>query len=319
MIRSLITGVGHYLPQKVLTNDDLAQMVDTSHEWIVQRTGIHQRHIAGAHETTSFMGVKAAEEALKYAGLTPHDMDFIVCATTTPDQTLPAAAVRIQAGLGMTRGFALDVQAACGGFIYALAVADNFIRTQSGKRGLVIGSEKMSNLLNWTDRSTCVLFGDGAGAVVLETGTNIERGILGTHLRSDGTLADILCSSGGAGTSDHVGKIVMDGRAVYKHAVIKLAEAAEEILEHHKCPALDVDWFIPHQANERIIDAMAERLTFPQEKIIKTVASHANTSAASIPLALAYAVHKGKIKKGDLILMDALGAGLAWGSALVRW
>lgn len=318
-MHSLMTGVGQYLPKKVVTNYDLAAMVETSHDWIVQRTGIHQRHIGDDDETTSFMGIKAAQEALANTGLIPDDIDFIVCATTTPDMTMPATAVKIQAGLNMHRGFAFDVQAACGGFVYALAIADNFIRTQTARRGLVIGAEKMSCLLDWTDRSTCVLFGDGAGAVVLEANSDPSCGILGTHLRSDGHLADILCASGGAATSENVGKIIMDGRSVYKHAVVKLAEAMADILTQHSIPATDVDWLIPHQANERIIDAIAERLNFPKEKIVKTVGQHANTSAASIPLALAHAVKHKMVKKGDLILMDALGAGLAWGSALVRW
>ena len=313
-----IRGTGSYLPSKILTNHDLTSMMDTSHDWIVQRTGIHQRHIAADHEMTSDMAVAAAQNALKSANLNPEDIDFIVCATTTPDMTFPATAVSIQAKLGLPKhSFALDVQAVCSGFVYALSVANNFIKAGQGKKGLVIGAEKMSSLLNWSDRGTAVLFGDGAGAVVLE-GTDKE-GIISTHLHSDGSLCNILYTDGGAGQGGLVGKIKMEGQAVFKHAVIKLAESVEEALHHNSVTADQIDWFVPHQANERIIDAVARRLNFPDEKVIKTAKNHANTSAASIPLALDEAVKDGRIKTGDLIVIDALGAGLSWGSALIRW
>lgn len=318
-MKACITGTGAYLPQKVVTNHDLAKGMDTSHEWIVQRTGIHQRHIAADKELTSDMAVFAAEKALSAAGLKASDIDFIVCATTTPDMTFPATAVTIQSKLGLKPGsFALDVQAVCSGFIYALSVSNNFIAVGQGAKGLVIGAEKMSSLLDWSDRSTAVLFGDGAGAVVLEK-TDEDRGILSTHLHSDGSLCDILYTSGGAAQSDLVGKIKMEGRSVFKHAVIKLAESVEEALEAHKLTVDDIDWFVPHQANERIIDAVATRLKFPEDKIIKTVKNHANTSAASIPLALDLAVRSGKIKKDDYVIVDALGAGLSWGSSVIKW
>ena len=292
-----IAGTGSYLPVKTLSNDDLSKIMDTSHDWIVQRTGIHQRHIAAEGELTSDMATKAAEKALKAANVSADDIDFIVCATTTPDLTFPATAVTIQAKLGLKKdSFALDVQAVCSGFVYALSVGNNFIKAGQGQKGLIIGAEKMSSLLDWTDRSTAVLFGDGAGAVVIEA--TKEEGILSTHLHSDGTLCDILKTSGGAAQSEHVGKVTMEGRAVFKHAVIKLAQSVEEALSHNNISADDIDWFVPHQANERIIDAVADRLGFPLEKVIKTARNQANTSAASIPLALDDAVKNGKIQKG---------------------
>ena len=319
MYRTRITGTGSYLPKKILTNYDLEKIMETSHDWIAQRTGIHQRHIAAEGEYTSHMAIAASERALKKAGISPNDIDFIICATTTPDLTFPATAVHIQKGLGIKKAFAFDVQAVCSGFVYALATGNNFIRTGEGTRGLIIGAEKMSSILDWTDRSTSILFGDGAGAVIIERTEDPEQGILSTHLHSDGTLCDILKTDGGASTSDHVGKVRMDGRAVFKHAVLKLSEAMEEALSKNKMTSADVDWFVPHQANERIIDAIATRLNFPEEKIIKTVKTHANTSAASIPMALDWAVQENKIKKGDMVLIDALGAGLSWGSALIKW
>jgi len=319
MYRARITGTGSYLPKKILTNYDLEKIMETSHDWIAQRTGIHQRHIAAEGEHTSHMAIAASERALEKAGLSPNDIDFIICATTTPDLTFPATAVHIQKGLGIKKAFAFDVQAVCSGFVYALATGNNFIRTGEGTRGLIIGAEKMSSILDWTDRSTSILFGDGAGAVVIERTEESEQGILSTHLHSDGTLCDILKTDGGAATSDHVGKVRMDGRAVFKHAVLKLSEAMEEALSKNKMTSADVDWFVPHQANERIIDAIATRLNFPEEKIIKTVKKHANTSAASIPMALDWAVKEKKIKKGDVVLIDALGAGLSWGSSLIKW
>lgn len=319
MYHTRIKATGSYLPEKVLTNYDLEKTMDTSHEWIQQRTGIHQRHMAAENEYTSHMGIKAAEKALDNAKLRPSDIDFIICATTTPDLTFPATAVRIQEGLGCKNAFAFDVQAVCSGFVYALSIGNNFIRTGQSQRGLVIGAEKMTRILDWSDRGTAVLFGDGAGAVVVEQTTDLTQGILSTHLHSDGSLCDILYTTGGAATSEHVGKVFMEGRDVFKHAVVKLAQAMTEALEANHISAEEVDWFVPHQANERIIDAVATRLNFPEHKVIKTVRDHANTSAASIPLALDHAVREGKIKNGDLVLTDALGAGLSWGSALIRW
>jgi 3-oxoacyl-[acyl-carrier-protein] synthase-3 len=319
MYHTCIRGTGSYLPQKVLTNYDLEKIMETSHEWIAQRTGIHQRHIAAENEYTSHMGIEASQKALRAANIKPEEVDFIICATTTPDLTFPATAVRIQAGLGIKNAFAFDIQAVCSGFIYALSLADNFIRTGQSRCGLVIGAEKMSRILDWSDRGTAILFGDGAGAVVVEQTMDLKKGILSTHLHSDGSLCDILYTDGGAASSDQVGKVRMEGREVFKHAVLKLSQAMTEALEANNFSSDDVDWFIPHQANERIIDAVAERLNFPPSKVIKTVRDHANTSAASIPLALDWAVREGKIKEGDLVLTDALGAGLSWGSALIRW
>ena len=319
MYHTRIRGTGSYLPKKIVTNYDLEKIMETSHDWIAQRTGIHQRHVAHENEYTSHMGIAAAQKALEAAELAPNDIDFIICATTTPDLTFPATAVRIQAGLGIKHAFAFDLQAVCSGFVYALSVADNFIRTGQARRGLVIGAEKMTSLLDWSDRGTSILFGDGAGAVVIEQTKDLTKGILSTHLHSDGTLCDILYTDGGAATSDQVGKVRMEGREVFKHAVMKLSQAMTEALEANNLSSDDIDWFVPHQANERIIDAVADRLKFPESKVIKTVRDHANTSAASIPLALDWAVRQGKIKEGDLVLTDALGAGLSWGSALIRW
>jgi 3-oxoacyl-[acyl-carrier-protein] synthase-3 len=323
MYRAQILGTGSYLPTKVITNHDLEKTLDTSHDWIVQRTGIHQRHIAQPDERTSDMGTKAALQALEMAGVSINQIDFIICATTTPDRTFPATAAKIQANLGLKKGFAFDIQAACSGFVYALSVANNFIQQGQASYGLVIGAEKMSSIVDWSDRATAILFGDGAGAVVLKAvqseGSDKDRGVLGSYLHSDGGLENILYTDGGPASSESVGKIKMDGREVYKHAVLKMGAALEEVLETHHLTSEDIDWFVPHQANERIIDALAERLNFPSEKIIKTGALQANTSAATIPLALDAGVRGGKIKPGQLVLIDALGAGLVWGAALIRW
>lgn len=323
MYRAQILGTGSYLPKTVITNHDLEKTLDTSHDWIVQRTGIHQRHIAEPDERTSDMGTKAALQALEMAGLSVDQLDFIICATTTPDRTFPATAVKIQANLGLKKGFAFDVQAACSGFVYALSIANNFIQQGQARYGLVVGAEKMSSIVDWSDRTTAILFGDGAGAVVLKSekseGSDKDRGILGSYLHSDGNLEDILYTDGGPASSELVGKIQMNGQEVYKHAVLKMGAALEEVLETHHLTSEDIDWFVPHQANERIIDALAERLQFPQGKIIKTGALQANTSAATIPLALDAGVRDGKIKPGHLVLIDALGAGLVWGAALIRW
>ncbi len=321
--RSAIIGVGSFLPEKIITNHDLSQLVDTTHDWIVSRTGIHQRHVAGDHEKTSDLALAACKKALKSSGRGVDDLDFIICATTTPDQIFPSTSTRLQGLLGMSKGFAFDIQAVCGGFIYALAVANNFITTGQAQRGIVVGAETMSRLLDWNDRSTAILFGDGAGAVVLEArdgaGSLADFGILKTFLHSDGQLNDILQMTEGPGSGTCFGTMIMKGQDVFRHAVEKLGGAIEEMLSDTGLTADDIDWFVPHQANERIIDALVKRFDFPSHKVIKTVSLHANTSAASIPLALDAAVMDGRIKKGDLVLLDALGAGLTWGSALVRW
>lgn len=322
-IRSIITGTGAYLPEKILTNHDLAQMVETSDEWITQRTGIKQRHIAADDQTTGDMAVQAARQAMSNAKITADDLDGIIVGTTTPDLTFPSVAVKVQADLGVAPGVAFDVQAVCSGFVYALSVADSLIRTGGARRFLVIGAEKMSSVLDWTDRSTCVLFGDGAGAVVLEKsesgqGTLKDRGVLSTHLYADGTKRDILCTTGGPSTNRETGVIYMNGREVFKGAVKHMSDVVQETLDHNKITAADIDFLVPHQANLRIIDSTAKKLNLPMDKVVVTLDRHGNTSAASIPLALHDAVEAGQIKPGDLILMEALGAGLTWGSALVR-
>ncbi len=314
-----IIGIGSYLPEKIMTNKDLEAIMDTSDEWIVQRTGIRQRHIAAPHEQTSHLATYAAEAALQDAHLSANDLDFIICATTSPDQTFPATATKVQHALGMSHGFSFDIQAACSGFVYALSVGNNFIKSGQYRRGLVIGAETYSRIMDWSDRSTAILFGDGAGAVILEASDEKNTGILGCYLHSDGQFSHLLYVDGGPSSSEKVGKIKMEGAAVFKQAVLKLSASLEEVLEKENIPSTAVDWFVPHQANERIIDATAERLSFPSHKIIKTVDRHANTSAASIPLALDWAVKENKIKPGHLVLIDAMGAGLTWGSALIRW
>ncbi|MCH7631135.1 MAG: ketoacyl-ACP synthase III [Proteobacteria bacterium] len=321
--RSVALGCGSYLPEKVLTNDDLAKMVDTSDEWIQARTGIKRRHIAADHELTSDLALKAAREALKAAGLKGGDLDLIVMATSTPDQTFPATATVVQAALGMTGGFAFDLQAVCSGFVYAMAVADNFIKAGQARRALVIGAETFSRILDWQDRSTCVLFGDGAGAVVLEaaedTGAPDQPGIFSTHLHSDGRYHDCLYVDGGPGSTKTVGHLRMKGREVFKHAINNLAAVVEEALEANGMTADDIDWVVPHQANKRILDGTARKFSIPAEKVIITVEEHANTSAASIPLALSAAIKDGRIRKGDVLLMEAMGGGFTWGAVLMRW
>ncbi|MCH8173295.1 MAG: ketoacyl-ACP synthase III [Proteobacteria bacterium] len=321
--RSVALGCGSYLPEKVLTNDDLAKMVDTSDEWIQARTGIKRRHIAADHEMTSDLALKAAREALKTAGLKGSDLDLIVMATSTPDQTFPATATVVQAALGMTGGFAFDLQAVCSGFVYAMAVADNFIKAGQVRRALVIGAETFSRILDWQDRSTCVLFGDGAGAVVLEaaedTGSPDQPGIFSTHLHSDGRYHDCLYVDGGPGSTKTVGHLRMKGREVFKHAINNLAAVVEEALEANGMTADDIDWVVPHQANKRILDGTARKSLIPAEKVIITVEEHANTSAASIPLALSAAIRDGRIRKGDVLLMEAMGGGFTWGAVLMRW
>jgi len=319
-IRSILAGVGAYLPERIVTNDELARTLETSDEWIRERTGIRQRHIAAPHETAAFMGAAAARAALAAADANAAEVDAIILATSTPDQAFPATALRVQAALGITRGFGFDLAAACAGFIYALSVADAMIRAGQARGALVIGSEVYSRILNWQDRGTCVLFGDGAGAVFLRAGegSGSDQGILSTHLHSQGTLGDVLYVDGAVGQRDKSGHLIMNGREVFRHAVVRLAEAVEEALAANGLEKRDVDWLVPHQANLRIIDAMGRKLGLPPERVVVTVDRHANTSAASVPLALAEARADGRIRTGDLVLMEALGGGLAWGSALVR-
>ena len=323
MRRSQVIGCGGYLPERVVSNEELAQTVETSDEWIRQRTGIGERRIAAKGEMTSDLAVKASQEALEKAGISGSDLDLIVLATTTPDQTFPATAARVQAKLGMDRGAAFDVQAVCSGFVYAVALADNFIRLGQANRALVIGAETFSRILDWNDRGTCVLFGDGAGAVVLEAaegeGTSSDRGILSTHLHSDGRGHDLLYVDGGVSSTQTTGQVRMNGKEVFKHAVNRLSEVVDEALSANGLAAEDLSWLVPHQANRRIIDSMARKLNLPPERVVSTIDHHGNTSAASIPLALAEACSDGRINKGDLVLMEAMGGGLTWGAALVRW
>ena len=322
-IRSVVKGCGSYLPSEVLTNDDLAKTVDTSDEWIVQRTGIRSRHIAAAGEMTSDLATAAAKAALADAGLEASDIDFIVLGTSTPDNTFPATATSVQAALGITHGFAFDVQAVCSGFVYSLAIADKFLISGQHRRALVIGAETFSRILDWTDRTTCVLFGDGAGAVVLEAveqpGTSQDRGVLTTHLRSDGRHKAKLFVDGGPSSTGTTGHVRMEGREVFRHAVGMITDVIRDAFEATGESAETIDWFVPHQANRRIIDASAQKLAIAPEKVVVTVDHHGNTSAASIPLALAEARADGRIVEGDLVLLEAMGGGFTWGSALLRW
>jgi 3-oxoacyl-[acyl-carrier-protein] synthase III len=323
MIRSVVRGFGAKLPNRVMTNSEMEKKVDTSDEWIVQRTGIRQRYIAGEGETTASLGEGAARAALENAGMTPDDIDVIIVATSTPDNTFPATAVNIQSRLGMHHGAAFDVQAVCSGFIYATATADAYIRGGLAKRVLVIGAETFSRILDWNDRTTCVLFGDGAGAIVLEAqegeGATSDRGILTTQLRSDGAHKDKLYVDGGPSTTGTVGHLRMEGREVFKHAVGMITDVIEAAFTATGTTADDIDWLVPHQANRRIIDGSAKKLGIPLEKVVVTVDLHGNTSAASIPLALNAAASDGRIKKGDLVLLEAMGGGFTWGSVLLRW
>ncbi len=322
-IRSQVVGCGAYLPAKLVTNHELATRVDTTDEWITERTGIKQRYIAADNELTSDLALHAAEEALKTAQIKPAEVDMIVLATTTPDETFPATATRVQARLGMVAGAAFDVQAVCSGFIFALAVADNFIKVGQAKTALVIGAETFSRILDWTDRGTCVLFGDGAGAVVLRAhagaGNGKDRGVLSTHLHSDGRLHDALYVDGGPSKSGTSGFVRMNGQEVFRHAVSKLAAVVEEALVANGLTGADIDWLVPHQANKRIIDGMARRLGLGANRVVSTIDHHANTSAASIPLALAEAAGDGRLQPGHLVLLEAIGGGLAWGAGVVRW
>ena len=319
--RSILSGVGGYLPHRCVSNDELASRLDTSDAWIRERTGIGQRYLADETETAAHMGTEAARAALAMAGAAAADVDGIILATSTPDQAFPATALRVQAALGVSRGFGFDMAAACSGFIYALSVADAMIRAGQARGILVIGSEVYSRILDWEDRGTCVLFGDGAGAVFLQAGEgqgNDDRGVLSTHIHAQGTLGDILYVDGAVGRPDRPGTLKMNGKEVFRHAVTKLAAAVDECLKDNGLTHEDVDWLVPHQANRRIIDAMGRKLGLPAERVVVTVERHANTSAASVPLALAEACADGRIKRGDLVLMEALGGGLTWGSALVR-
>ena len=321
--RSIVRGTGSALPERVMRNTDFEGVLETSDEWIVQRTGIRQRHIANDAETTASLGEAAARAALADAGLTPDDIDLIVLATSTPNNTFPATAVEIQNRLGMTHGYAYDMQAVCSGFVYAIHNADLALRGGSAKRALVIGSETFSRILDWTDRSTCVLFGDGAGAVVLEagegTGSMADRGVLAASLRSDGSHREKLYVDGGPSTTGTVGHLRMEGREVFKHAVGMITDVIESVFAQAGITAEDIDWFVPHQANRRIIDASAKKLGIAEGKVVITVDRHGNTSAASVPLALRTAVADGRIKKGDLVLLEAMGGGFTWGAVLVRW
>jgi len=323
VIRSHVIGCGAYLPKTILTNHDLAKRVDTSDEWIRTRTGIRERRVAAPGEKTSDLAFEAAQAALANAGATPSDLDLIVCATTTPDETFPSVATKLQGRLGMTRGAAFDVQAVCTGFLYALAIADNFIRSGQARSVLVVGAECMTRLLDWNDRTTCVLFGDGAGAVVLTAGEgagdNSDRGVLNTKLYSDGRLHDLLYVDGGPSTTQTTGHLRMHGKEVFRHAVNDIAAAIMASLEEAGLAIGEIDWFVPHQANQRILDGTAKKLGIGPEKMVSTVALHGNTSAASVPLALATAVGDGRIKRGDLVLLEAMGGGLTWGAALLRW
>ena len=321
--RSVMLGCGSYLPSRILTNADLARQIDTSDEWIVQRTGIHERHIAASGETTSQMATQAARAALSHAHVDAQSIDLIVLATSTPDNTFPASAVSVQADLGITHGAAFDLQAVCSGFVFALATADGLLRSGAFSRALVIGAETFSRILDWTDRGTCVLFGDGAGAVVLDAqelpGTREDRGVLTVRLRSDGRYKSKLYVDGGPSSTGTVGHLRMEGREVFRHAVAMITDVVEEAFKETGTTVADVDWFIPHQANKRIIDGSAHKLGIAPGKIVITVDRHGNTSAASIPLALADAVADRRIKRDDLLLFEAMGGGFTWGAALVRW
>ncbi|WEK06484.1 MAG: ketoacyl-ACP synthase III [Candidatus Devosia phytovorans] len=321
--RTIIRGVGGYLPEKVLTNADLEKIVDTSDEWIQQRVGIKERHIAAEGQFTSDLAVEAGKKAMAAAGVTPDDIDLIIVATTTPDYTFPSAATLVQMKLGMHHGMAFDIQAVCSGFVYALTTADSYIKNGLAKRALVIGAETFSRLLDWTDRTTCVLFGDGAGAMVVEgielADGEAERGILSSALRSDGHHWDKLYVDGGPSTTGTTGHVHMQGPEVFRHAVGKITDVVYAALEKADYTVDDLDWFVPHQANQRIIEGAGKKLGLPPEKVVMTVSLHANTSAASVPLALSVAVADGRIKQGDLVMLEAMGGGFTWGANLIRW
>ena len=323
-LRSIVRGVGAYLPERIMTNADLAELVETSDEWIRERTGIAQRHLAADDEMTSDLATAAARQALDRSGLKPIDIDLVIVATTTPDHTFPSTACTVQARLGIQQGAAFDLQAVCSGFVYGLATADSFLKSGAHKRAIVIGAETLSRIVDWTDRGTCVLFGDGAGAVVLEAdkegdGTIADRGILTSHLRADGRHRCKLYVDGGPSSSKQVGHLRMEGREVFKHAVTKIASTIHMSLEQAGLKSDDIDWFVPHQANKRILDGTAKRIGIDPNKVIVTVDRHANTSAASIPLALNHLYESGRLEKGHLVLFEAMGGGFTWGSNLIRW
>jgi 3-oxoacyl-[acyl-carrier-protein] synthase-3 len=318
MKRSVVLGVGSALPERQVTNEELAEQVDTSDEWIVERTGIRTRYVAGEGETTASLAADASRRALEHAGVAAEEIDLIVLATATPDQTFPSSATKVQAALGIDDCIAFDVHAVCTGFLYALSVADSMLRSGNAKTALVIGSETFSRILDWEDRATCVLFGDGAGALVLQAEEG-EGGILSTKLHADGRHNDLLFVDGGPSTTGTVGKLRMKGREVFRHAVVNLADVLNEVLESAGLTAAEVDWVVPHQANARILDATAKKLGLPPEKVIVTVDRHANTSAASVPLALDVAVRDGRIKRGDVVVLEAMGGGFTWGAAALRY
>jgi len=323
MFRSVVVGCGSYLPEKIITNKHMEELVDTTDEWIIERTGIKQRHIAAEGQKTSDLAIEASKKALADANMTANDLDMIIVATATPDQTFPATATRVQEALGLHTGFAFDVQAVCSGFVYAMATADNFIKAGQVKNVLVIGAETFSRILDWEDRTTCVLFGDGAGAVILSAregeGKNTDQGILSTHLHSDGRYNDLLFVDGGVSSTKSTGYLRMRGREVFRHAVVNLAEVVQEALDDNDMDSSDIDIVVPHQANKRILDATARKLKLDPSKIVVTVEKHANTSAASIPLALDEAVKGGRIARGNVVILEAMGGGFTWGSCLIRW
>jgi 3-oxoacyl-[acyl-carrier-protein] synthase-3 len=321
--RAVVAGCGSYLPDRILTNDEIAKTLDTSDEWIRERTGIRERRIAAPGQPTSDLATRAADKALANAGIKGEDIDLIVLATSTPDETFPATAVKVQAAIGANRAAAFDVQAVCSGFVYALAVANNFICMGQAKNALVIGAEEFSRIVDWSDRGTCVLFGDGAGAIVLTAsegqGTNADRGVLSTHLHSDGRKHDLLYANGGPATTGAIGFVKMQGREVFRHAVVNLTDVLNEALAANSLTSADIDLLIPHQANKRILDSTAQKLKLPPEKVVVTVDRHANTSAASIPLAIAEASSDGRLKAGKLAVLEAMGGGFTWAAAVVRW
>jgi 3-oxoacyl-[acyl-carrier-protein] synthase-3 len=318
-LRSIVRGVGSYLPARIMTNEELSRTIDTSDEWIQQRVGIKQRHIAADDEVTSDLAVHAARRALDDARISPDEIDLIVVATTTPDLTFPATAAIVQQKLGMHHGAAFDIQAVCSGFVYGMVTADSFLKNGVARRALVIGAETTSRILDWTDRTTCVLFGDGAGAAVVELGGDGERGILASSLRSDGHFADKLNTTGGPSSTRSIGHVHMEGKEVFRHAVGKITDVVENVLSATGYTVKDLDWFVPHQANLRIIEGAGQKLHIPPEKVVITVDRHANTSAASVPLALTEAVRDGRIKRGDLVMIEAMGGGFTWGASLIRW
>jgi 3-oxoacyl-[acyl-carrier-protein] synthase III len=318
-LRSIVRGVGSYLPERIITNEELSKTIDTTDEWIQQRVGIKQRHVAAEGEYTSDLAVHAARRALDNARLSPAEIDLIIVATTTPDLTFPATAAIVQQKLGMHHGAAFDLQAVCSGFVYGMVTADSFLKNGVARRALVIGAETTSRILDWTDRTTCVLFGDGAGAAVLELGGDGDRGVLASSIRSDGHFADKLNTTGGPSTTRSIGHVHMEGKEVFRHAVGKITDVVENVLSATGYTVKDLDWFVPHQANRRIIEGAGEKLHIPAEKVVITVDRHANTSAASVPLALTEAVNDGRIKRGDLVMIEAMGGGFTWGASLIRW